>query len=415
MSKPAVSLSNRAWTHYLLASSVFVSAGYRVYRGGVLNATLGNVLTYQNSGLTASTLYSYTVEAFDAAGNSSPQTAPATATTPAASGNISLSLVPARTAGVAPLSVFFDATGTTAPTLTPRPFHDIEYQWNFGDPLGSPVLGTTWSTGSRAGSSSRNLAKGPVTAHVFERPGTYTVTLSARHGANTAATTTTITVTDPNVVFAGNTTCFSNTSDFTGCPNPANQITTTNFIAVTNATSTGARRLLLRRGHTFTVSGNSGRISVQGPGILGAFGPAASPIPVVRALTNNAILQTSGPTVFNPTPFGDWRIMDMELDGSGFPLSAVEGIGEGIQETLLRLYIHDVAMCFNDSVPLLDIFNAGVNSGHEIWDQKTMQDVTCLRASSNGAVQGTRRLAFLGNYLSDMSNLAHLHRMGFVV
>ena len=405
---------NLSWT---AATDNVGVTGYRVYRGGVLIATLGNVLTFQNSGLTASTLYSYTVEAFDAAGNSSAQTAPATATTPAASGNISLSLVPARTAGVAPLSVFFDATGTTAPTLTPRPFHDIEYQWNFGDPLGSPVLGTTWSTGSRAGSSSRNLAKGPVTAHVFERPGTYTVTLSARHGANTAATTTTITVTDPNTVFAGTlTACFSNNTDFTGCPTGANQVTTSNFITVTNAAATtSARRLLMRRGHTFTVSGNSGRISDQGPGILGAFGPSTSPIPVVRALTNNAIVQTSSSTVINPIPFGDWRIMDMELDGGGFPLSAVEAIGEGIRETLLRLYIHDVAMCMNDSVPLLDIINSRGGSLHEIWDQKTMQDVTCLRANTNGAVQGTRRLAFLGNYLSDMGGNAHLHRMGFVV
>jgi len=45
--------------------------GYRIYRGGILLVTLGNVTTYQNTGLSASTMYSYTVQAIDAAGNAS--------------------------------------------------------------------------------------------------------------------------------------------------------------------------------------------------------------------------------------------------------------------------------------------------------------------------------------------------------
>ena len=57
--------------------------GYRVFRNGVLLATLGNVSAYQNTGLSASTTYSYTVRAFDAAGNASAQSAAAIVTTPA--------------------------------------------------------------------------------------------------------------------------------------------------------------------------------------------------------------------------------------------------------------------------------------------------------------------------------------------
>jgi len=57
--------------------------GYRVYRGGTFLIALGNVTTYQNAGLTASTPYTYTVQAIDAAGNASGQSTAANATTPA--------------------------------------------------------------------------------------------------------------------------------------------------------------------------------------------------------------------------------------------------------------------------------------------------------------------------------------------
>ncbi len=72
---------NLSWT----ASTDNVAVtGYRVYRGGALITTLGNVTTFQNTGLTASTAYSYTVQAIDAAGNASAQSAAANTTTRAA-------------------------------------------------------------------------------------------------------------------------------------------------------------------------------------------------------------------------------------------------------------------------------------------------------------------------------------------
>jgi chitodextrinase len=55
--------------------------GYRVIRNGSLATTLGNVTTFQDTGLKASTLYSYRVQALDAAGNVSPQSNAASATT----------------------------------------------------------------------------------------------------------------------------------------------------------------------------------------------------------------------------------------------------------------------------------------------------------------------------------------------
>jgi hypothetical protein len=58
--------------------------GYRIYRGSSRIATTSS-LSYSNIGLTASTLYSYTVSAYDAAGNVSASSSPASVTTVAVS------------------------------------------------------------------------------------------------------------------------------------------------------------------------------------------------------------------------------------------------------------------------------------------------------------------------------------------
>ncbi len=71
---------NLAW----MASTDNVGVtGYRVYRGGTSLGTVTS-LQYSATGLTPSTLYSFTVVAVDAAGNASPASAAASATTQAA-------------------------------------------------------------------------------------------------------------------------------------------------------------------------------------------------------------------------------------------------------------------------------------------------------------------------------------------
>src|SRR5262249_19751619 len=61
-------------------------AGYRIYRNGSV-APVATVTgsTYQDTGLSANTTYSYTVAAYDAVGNVSAQSKAASATTPGVS------------------------------------------------------------------------------------------------------------------------------------------------------------------------------------------------------------------------------------------------------------------------------------------------------------------------------------------
>ncbi|MDO5969786.1 fibronectin type III domain-containing protein [Flavivirga aquimarina] len=57
-----------SWT---AATDNIAVTGYKIYKDGVLEATLGNILTYQVTGLTAATSYDFTVTALDIAGNES--------------------------------------------------------------------------------------------------------------------------------------------------------------------------------------------------------------------------------------------------------------------------------------------------------------------------------------------------------
>ena len=68
-------------------------AGYRVFRNGVqVQQLAAGTLTFTDSGLSASTPYTYTVRAFDVAGNVSGDSNAATATTPAAPDTIAPSI-----------------------------------------------------------------------------------------------------------------------------------------------------------------------------------------------------------------------------------------------------------------------------------------------------------------------------------
>jgi chitodextrinase len=76
---PSPTMVSLAWT--ASTDNVGVSS-YSILRGGVPVASVpGGTLSYQDSGLTPGTAYTYTVVAYDAAGNASPASSPATVTT----------------------------------------------------------------------------------------------------------------------------------------------------------------------------------------------------------------------------------------------------------------------------------------------------------------------------------------------
>jgi len=261
---------------------------------------------------------------------------------------ITMSAVPNRTTGVAPLGVHIDCSGTTASGISSNPFHDLYYVTYFDDDNTA-----TWSYGTQAGVAKKNIAIGPIAAHCFETGGvTRTTKTTAFHLSSDGSTlsigatvTNTITVGDPDTVYSGtNTICISTSGTFTGKPTGAQEVTTSSWATVVGYMTTG-KRVLLRRGESWSTPAGTDTATPTNSsgGTLGSFGTGAAPKVTITTGDTWAIRMASG--------FTDWRFMDIECDGQSLGASGASGtkfiahtgaVGSstGTFCTMLRLYGH---------------------------------------------------------------------------
>ncbi len=237
-----------------------------------------------------------------------------------------------RTTGVAPLTIFFDAEAL-GEDYSDDPFHEIEYRWDFGDTANSTA---TWDYGSNAGVNLKNETTGPVAAHVYEEPGTYSVEVTVWDGSESSVYTvlTSITVTDPETVFADTTYVVSGLGDFTDAPSGATELTSSDFdSAMTTALAAGAKRVLFKAGETFDF-GSTTTISDEGPYLIGSFGEGDRPI--LNATTTSIYgISMSGAAE-------DIRFMDFQVNGNSFdtPVRATSFSGTNI--LIFRVYGYDL-------------------------------------------------------------------------
>jgi hypothetical protein len=235
---------------------------------------------------------------------------------------------------VAPLAMFVDGTETVAAGITSVPFHELHYTWDFGDPGGDP-----WDYGVN---TDRNVAYGPVAAHVYESPGTYTITLDVTDGSETAQTQDSITVTDPATIFPTTQTILVSNGSITaqdaidaGCTGATRVESATNLNTVMTSHMAANRRILFKRGDTFTFSATV-NIGNSGPGIVGAWGSGAAPIFQCSAAG------TFSGRLFQPQTnvTRHWRFMDFEIDRNTNLPTPIR-IEPGVTDILMQRVVMD--------------------------------------------------------------------------
>lgn len=251
---------------------------------------------------------------------------------------ITVSLVKGRVADgstdtcVTPCLMFFNATGTTDASVTSNPFHDVQYTWSFGD----PASGATWSYGAGAGVNSKNAAYGPITAHVFETAGTYTVTLTAYDGTNTNSTTASVVVTDATTYFgSANTVCVSTSGTFTGCTGSTN-VTSADFDATIATYAVSGKRVRFRCTETFDGS-TVATVTAKNIGLIDTYGT----LPCTAKVTASFV-STLTPMLRFASNSTDWRVVDLEFDGTGMQATSnALDITDGTSILFLRINAHD--------------------------------------------------------------------------
>jgi len=232
--------------------------------------------------------------------------------------NVTGAIAASRSSCVAPCFVRFDATNTVAGGTT-KPFHDVDYYWDFGDPHSG-----SWTTGAASKGSagwSRNMDLGPLAGHVFDpdRWGDaydtncglgsntcrqYTVTLKAIYGAASDTRSVVISVNKPDAQWASTTVCLNVSSDsnFTGCPSGATntKLSATDVCpTISSQVSAGKRRVLLKGGASYTCSSNP-NLNVAGPALLSSYGTGMAVIPGMGVTLNQ----------------GDWRVTLLDMQSA---------------------------------------------------------------------------------------------------
>jgi len=245
------------------------------------------------------------------------------------SGSLTLKAKVVRDAGISPLLLFFDATGTTDSSITGNKttFQDVTYSWNFGD---TGASGTdTWAYGSNKGRNSRNTATGGVAAHLYITPGVdtaYVATVTARDGTNTASCQLGVTAHDPAGAngFAGTkTTCVSASGTPTpgsgGCPAGAAVLNSSSFNTALGAAHFGSgKRVLFKCGDTFSGDNVTLTATTASIGAYGGCQGTQTSQPIFNDTSGSGAYQLD----ISPSS-GDLRIADIYFNGNGSAGGAV--------------------------------------------------------------------------------------------
>lgn len=298
--------------------------------------------------------------ATDAALASAPQS------TVAGGEQINLVIDASRTSGVAPLAVFFDATSTTG--LAGDDHVDAQFEWRFDSTHVDP-------------GAARRTATGFVSAHVYEKPGTYLATLIAHDElGDTAVAQTTIQV-QAEPPGGWRTFCVSLSGIDTSCAPNAIALASTD--QARRFLGSGSR-VLFKRGEQFDVQ-HWPITGVTGPALIGAYTDPNDPntdAPVLQARSTNetGLVDVDGTH--------DLRITDIHIIGS----DANSGIL--VDQSSSNVLISRVEVERIDGIAFGSGSSPGETDGFFLFESSAHD------FSGSGVFGAARRLALVGNTIT---------------
>lgn len=213
------------------------------------------------------------------------------------------------TSGVAPLGVVVDGVGTALGT---NPFARLLYFVNWGD-TGSG----TYTYGANPGADKNKHLGGPVAAHCYETPGSYTVSMWAYDGTTLyGPATQAITVSNPDTVYAGADTIVVSTSGtFTGKPTGATEVTSSSASTTLATYAAANKRILFRDDETFTVAASLAAVSGGYSNLyIGRFGGGTLK-PILKATATSVRLFGYNNTSNDANAGNGWRVNGIKFDG----------------------------------------------------------------------------------------------------
>lgn len=300
-----------------------------------------------------------------------------------------------------PLLMHFDASAVTA-TITTKPFHDLEYRWNFGD-----AAAGLFSNGRQdaAAIRAKNLMYGPQAAHVYEAAGIYTARLTVTDASGTIETRLfTVVITDWPL--DNKTVCVNvSSADFTGCPSGATQINaggdweaTVNYLR-SGTTCGGAicKRVLLQCGKTFTHSASVGFVAVTGPAMIDTYGSCGK-----ATITGPNTAVTFGGVV------SDVRIANILVTGNSTQLLS----STSTDAVLTNILFHRVDVLNSAAGISVDTSSAGVLP--DIYGVTESSFIGAVGPGSSGIFVEAKRFVSMGNYFSGNAGAEQLLRMNTV-
>jgi hypothetical protein len=307
--------------------------------------------------------------------------------------------------GVAPMPIFFDATATAINDSTIHTFHDLHYQWNFGD-----FFSGAWHTKTK----SKNRASSPLAVHIFDSVGLHIVELEVFQNAEYSALKTFIVkIQDASDFYKGEkTVCFSTTGEFPDAPYNAQLVTIQNLEEVQPYVK-DSTRLLFRRGQTIPANIGLDLSSVNHL-TIGAFGVRmnldennrSENAPIIQMYGDGSLFKVGNTDTLQKS--SNIKITELHLVNSNINnLSpAIFAAGETSKNLLYRLKIEDFGQAIFYDYSLLEYFAYPDVRTVQLFEEIIISECIINNRNKVGDLVhiNGQKLAFIGNNLNNFKN-----------